>query len=241
MNVIWAICRRDLIAAFTTPLAWLVLACWTLLTNGMFARTLDVVHGTSGAELPLFVDAMHLGVFFLALLAPAITMASFAAERVQGTMQLLLTVPIREHQLVLGKFFASFLVLATLVAATLVQPIILLVISQVSVPHLLAGYLGLLLECVLFAALGVWISLLVDSPIAAYVLTFGAIAVLILVGISLRGGPLQPIGEAIGLGERIAPFMRGEVRLGGVAYFAACTAACLLMAQGALLARRMHG
>jgi ABC-2 type transport system permease protein len=241
MNIVWAICRRDLVAAFTTPLAWLVLACWTLLTNGMFARTLDVVHGTSGAELPLFVDAMHLGVFFLALLAPAVTMASFAAERVQGTMQLLLTVPIREHQLVLGKFLAAFLVLAALVAATLVQPLILLVISQVSVPHLLAGYLGLLLECVLFAALGVWISLLVDSPIAAYVLTFGAIAVLILVGIAARDSWLHGAGEAIGLGERLAPFLAGEVRLGAVAYFLAGGAGCLVLAHSALLARRING
>ena len=241
MSVIWAICRRDLVAAFTTPLAWLVLACWTLLTNGMFTRTLDVVHGTTGAELPLFVDAMHLGVFFLALLAPAITMASFAAERVQGTMQLLLTVPIREHQLVLGKFLAAFLVLAALVAATLIQPLILIVISQVNVPHLLAGYLGLLLECVLFAALGVWISLLVDSPIAAYVLTFGAIAVLILVGIAARDSWLHGAGEAIGLGERLSPFLAGEVRLGAVVYFLASGAGCLVLAHSALLARRING
>jgi ABC-2 type transport system permease protein len=174
----------------------------------------------------------------LSLLAPAITMTSFAQERIQGTMQLLLTVPVREHHLVLGKFLAAFLVLASLVAATLVQPAILLMVSTVHGPHLAAGYLGLLLVCALFAALGVWISLLVDSPIAAYVLTFGAIAVLILIGISLHGGPL---GEALGLNERIAHFIRGEVRLGGVAYFAASTAACLLMAHGALLARRIHG
>lgn len=241
MPVIWAICRRDVVAAFTTPLAWLVLACWTLLTGGIFAYTLDAVHGTAGSDLPLFVDSLDAGVLMLSLLAPAITMASFAQERVQGTMQLLLTVPVREHQLVLGKFLAAFLVLAALVAATLVQPAILLVVSTVHGPHLAAGYLGLLLACALFAALGVWISLLVDSPIAAYVLTFGAIAVLLLAGLSLRGGALHGLGEAIGLGERIAPFMRGEVRLGGVAYFLAGTAACLVMSHGALLARRIHG
>src|SRR5450432_2174440 len=119
MDVIWSICRRDAIAAFTTPLAWLLLASWTMLTNGMFVYTLYSVHGKASSGQPLFVDALELGVFFLSLLAPAVTMTSFAAERVQGTMQLLLTAPIREHQLVLGKFLASFLVLASLVAATL--------------------------------------------------------------------------------------------------------------------------
>lgn len=241
MPVIWAICRRDLVAAFTTPLAWLVLACWTLLVDGMFVYTLYRVHGTPGSDQPLFVDALHLGVFFLALLAPAITMASFAAERAQGTMQLLLTAPIREHQLVAGKFLASFLVLAALVAATLVQPLVLVFISQVDLPHLLAGYLGLLLECALFAALGNWISLLVDSPVAAYVLSFAAIAVLMLVGLAGPDSWLHGVGSALGLGERAGPFFRGEVRLGGIAYFACGATACLVLAHSALCARRIHG
>jgi ABC-2 type transport system permease protein len=241
MAIIWSICRRDLVAAFTTPLAWLVLACWTLLTNAMFTWTLYRVHGTAGSDLPLFVDSLNLGVFFLSLLAPALTMTSFASERAQGTMQLLLTVPIREYQLVLGKFAAAFLVLGALVAATLIQPAVLVFISQVNGPHLAAGYLGLLLECSLFAALGVWISLLVDSPVAAYVLTFGAIAVLLLVGIAGQDTALRALGDAVGLGSRAGPFFRGEVRLGGVAYFLAGTAACLVLAHGALCARRIHG
>jgi ABC-2 type transport system permease protein len=237
----WTIARRDVIAAFTTPLAWLVLACWTLLTNGLFVRTLDTVHGTSGAELPLFVESLSLGVVFLALLAPAITMTSFAQERAQGTMQLLLTVPIREHHLILGKFCAALAVLVVLLVATLVQPGVLLLVSAVDTPHLLAGYLGLLLGCAVYAALGVWISLLVDSPIAAYVLTFGAIAVLILVGLGERDAWIFPLGQAIGLGPRLEPFLRGEVRLGNVAYLLALTAGCLVMAHSALLARRIHG
>jgi ABC-2 type transport system permease protein len=228
----WSIARRDVIAAFTTPLAWLVLACWTLLTNGLFARTLDSVHGTSGSPLPLYVESLDLGVLFLALLAPAITMTSFAQERTQGTMQLLLTVPIREHHLVLGKFCAALVVLLVLLAATLVQPLILMFISAVELPHLLAGYLGLALECAFFAALGVWISLLVDSPIAAYVLTFGGID---------RDAWMYPLGQAIGLGPRLEPFLRGEVRLGNVAYLLAMTGACLVMAHSAILARRIHG
>ncbi len=237
----WSIARRDLIAAFTTPLAWLVLACWTLLTNGLFVRTLDGVHGTSGREFPLYVESLDLGVLFLALLAPAITMTSFAQERTQGTMQLLLTVPIREHHLILGKFIAALGVLLVLLAATLVQPLVLFFVSAVELPHLLAGYLGLMLECAFFAALGVWISLLVDSPIAAYVLTFGAIAVLILVGIPERDAWLFPIGQAIGLGPRLEPFLRGEVRLGNVVYLLAMAAACLVLAHSAILARRIHG
>ena len=237
----WSIARRDLIAAFTSPLAWLVLACWTLLTNGLFVRTLEAFHGTAGSDQPLFVESLNLGVLFLALLAPAITMTSFAQERQQGTMQLLLTVPIREHHLILGKFLASMLVLSSLLLATLLQPLSLLLISAVDGPQLAAGYVGLFLLLSMLAALGVWISLLVDSPIAAYVVTFAVIAVLLLIGVAPRDSWLFHGGQAIGLGARLEPFFRGDLHLGNMLYFLAFTASCLLMAHSALMARRLHG
>ena len=241
MNTVWTICRRDLLQAFTTPLAWLVLACWCLLTNGMFVWGLYQVHGTSGSGSPLFVNALYFGVFFLTLLAPALSMTSFSGERIQGTMQLLLTAPIREWHLVVGKFLGVFGVLLALIAATLVHPLVLTFISSVQVPHLLAGYLGLILVCGFFAALGVWISLLVDTPIAAYVITFAVISVLILLGVIEQAAVFGPIGQAIGLTPRVGPFFRGEVRLGNVMFFVAATTALLVMAHASLSARRIHG
>ena len=241
MNTVWTICRRDLLQAFTTPLAWLVLACWCMMTNGMFVWGLYQVHGTPGSGSPLFVNALYSGVFFLTLLAPALSMTSFSGERIQGTMQLLLTAPIREWHLVVGKFLGVFGVLLALIAATLVHPLVLTFISSVQVPHLLAGYLGLILVCGFFAALGVWISLLVDTPIAAYVITFAVISVLILLGVIEQAAVFGPIGQAIGLTPRVGPFFRGEVRLGNVMFFIAATTALLVMAHASLSARRIHG
>lgn len=241
MDIIWAICRRDTVAAFTTPLAWLVLACWTALIDGMFVLVLHDTHGTAGAPAPLFVDSLHLGAWLLVLLAPAITMTSFASERAQGTLQLLLTVPVREHQIVIGKFLAALAVIAALILATVVLPLTLAVVSAVHGPQLAAGYLGLVLTGAFYAALGVWISLLVDSPVAAYVLTFGAIAVLHLVGWVGEGPWLHGAAASLGLGPRITPFFNGEVRLGGVAYLLCATTATLLASVQALRAKRWGG
>jgi ABC-2 type transport system permease protein len=237
----WSIARRDIISAFTSPLAWLVLASWTLLINILFMRTLDAVHGTAGADQPLFLEALNVGVLFLAMLAPAITMNCFAGERQQGTMQLLLTVPLREHHIILGKFIAVVVILLSLLFATLIHPAVLLFISSVDGPHLLAGYLGMFLQLLFFAALGVWISLMVDSPIAAYVLTFATIAVLLLFGLMPRDSWAYDLGQAIGLGARLEAFFRGEVRLGHIAYFVCATCVCLLLAHSSLLTRRIHG
>lgn len=241
MSPIYSIARRDLLQAFTTPLAWLVLACWCLLTNGVFVWGLSQVHGTAGSDAPLFVNALYSGVFFLTLLAPALSMTSFSGERVQGTMQLLLTVPIREWHLVAGKFLGVLGVLVALVLSTVSHPLVLVCISEVHLPHLLAGYLGLLLACGLFAALGVWISLLVDTPIAAYVITFAVIAVLILLGLLEQAAVFGPVGQAIGLTPRVGPFFRGEVRLGNVLFLLSATGACLVLAHASLCARRIHG
>jgi len=241
MNIVWAICRRDLLAAFTAPMAWLVLACWTLLVNGVFMMSLYQWHNTPGSSLPLFATSFSYGIFFLVLLAPAVTMGSFTQERAQGSMQLILTVPIREWQLVLGKFAAAFAVLLSLVAATAVQPLTLLFVSEVHGAHLAAGYLGLVLACALFAALGVWISLLVDSAIVAYVITFAAIAVLIMLGALGNQGWYGALGQTMGLTSRSGPFFDGEVRLGSVTWFLALTVAALTMSHAALSARRIHG
>lgn len=241
MRAAWAICRRDLLAAFTTPLAWLVIAVWSLVLNGVFVLFGLYQHQAQPAGEPLFVTSLGTGVWLLTLLAPAITMNSFASERVQGTMQLLLTVPVREVDLVVGKFLAALLVMLALIAASLVQPLTLLFVSDLHGPHLLVGYVGLALACAFLAALGVWISLLVESPVTAYVLTFGAILVLHLVGFGPEGSALHPIGEAIGIDARTRRFFAGELRLGDAAYLAAGAGMFLVMAHTALRARRLHG
>ncbi len=168
-------------------------------------------------------------------------MGTFSGERTGGTLQLLLTVPLREWDLVLGKFLGVAILLGALVLATLVQVVVLAFISAVHVPHLVAGYLGLLLVAAFMAALGTWISLLVDTPVAAYVITFAALAVLLLLGVLAGDGPLGTLGSALGLTARAAPFFAGEIRLGNTAYFLGGTAAFLILTHGALRARRLHG
>ena len=240
--MIWTICRRDLLYFFTTPLAWLVLMSWTLLINAIFFFFDLQPALTNPSYQPLFINSLSWGTKILFLLAPAITMNSFALERSQGTIQLLQTVPIREWQLLLGKFLSCWLMLLTLVAATLIQIIILYFVSDIHVPSLIAGYLGYILLSALFAAIGVWISLLVDSPIAAYVLTFGAIMILFLLGsFGATDSLLGNIGSFIGLTERFSAFMSGDLKLGCVVYFISMCGIFLLLAHGALRARRLHG
>ncbi len=242
MSPAWHIARRDLLAAFSTPLAWLVIFCWTMLTNILFSIQISSVHGTpGGASEPLYLMPMSMGMLCLILLSPALTMNSFAAERSQGTMQLLLTVPVGEWHLVIGKFIASFALLVCLALTTLAQVVVLYFVSDIHIPQLIAGYCGFLLLAGFLSALGVWISLLVESPVVAYVLTFAVIAVLYLVGFSNESPVMSAINHVFGLMDRWMPFLAGEMVLANLLWFIAFIAGFLLMAHAALTARRIHG
>lgn len=243
MNSGWYhLARRDIRSAASAPLLWLILAAWLGVVHGAFALTLLEVHGRSGAAAtPLYVDALWWGGLVLALFAPALTMNAWAAERAQGTWQLLMTVPLRERDLVIGKFLAAFGLMLVLLTATLGLPATLAVVSEVSAPHALACYAGLVLLAAFLAALGTWIGLMVEGPVAAYVVTFGVIAVLWLAGIGGADGPLGTVASAIGLGSRIGPFLSGRIALADVAWFAASCGIFLLLAHGAIVAQRQSG
>lgn len=237
----WAclhIARRDLRAAITAPLLWLVLAAWLAVIHIAFVWTLLRVHGTQGSIVPLYVFALWCGALVLTLFAPAITMNAWASERSQGTWQLLLTAPVRSADLVLGKFLAAWGLLLVLVGATVALPATLAVISAVAPAHLAACYLGLILLAAFLAALGVWIGQLVEGPVAAYVLTFGAVAVLWLISAGGTDGPFGQLAAAIGLGERLHGFLAGRITLADGLWFTTLAGVALMLAIGAIEVRR---
>lgn len=244
MFAIWSIARRDLLHFFTTPLAWLVLAVWCALVNWIFYWTgLEAARSTGGSLDPLFVGSLHAGATFLIFLAPALTMGAFAHERSLGTLPLLFTVPVRDAQLILGKFLASWLMLLSLLAATLPQYVVLALVSDPGGAQLASGLLGLVLLCAFMAALGNWISLLVDAPVAAYVITFGVLVVFQL--LALIGGehasPLAPLGQALGLQQRVSAFIAGDIQAGHALWLIGGSTLWLILAHGSLQARRRHG
>lgn len=247
MGAIWAICRRDLIQHFSTPQAWLVLFVWLLLTNGVFYIHLANTQAVGLSAVPLFDLSLQIGGYALVLLAPALTMHSFSSERQQHTEALLFTLPISDRQIVLGKFAAACGMLGALVLVTLIQPVLLYFISSVPSGPLICGYLGLLLATWFFAALGIWISALVDSAVAAYVITMGLTLVLFLVGALLADPsagiwpPLSELAAFVSLETRLTPLRQGIIRPADIAYLLAITAICLQLAHGALRLRREHG
>ena len=158
------ICTRELGQIFSTPPAYIVLLLFQAL-NGLFFC--DILDSGAGANLSYIYRTM--GIVML-LMVPAIAMGSFINEKKSGTVELLLTSPIRALDLTLGKFLAYLLFLALMVLTTLQYPFILSVFTEVDGGRVLAGSLGVFLLGVAVLSLALFTSALLEHQVAACLL-----------------------------------------------------------------------
>jgi ABC-2 type transport system permease protein len=186
---------------FVSPVAYVVVAVF-LIVAGFFFRlytglaieqSMEMAMQGMGSNMD--VPGEVLSAFFgllstlILFLAPMLTMGVYAEERKRGTMELLMTSPITELQIVLGKFFASLTLFAIMLLPTALYVFYLCFHSEPRPPVavVLAGYLGALLLGASLLAIGSFISSLTESQLIAVVLSFGAILILWVLDFAVRG------------------------------------------------------
>ncbi|MFM8411285.1 MAG: ABC transporter permease subunit, partial [Alphaproteobacteria bacterium] len=170
-----AVLRKELASWFASPLAWVVMALFLALSGFYFYTNLSFFLLNGGFDLVRglwqyqFVDLLQRNVFLL----PLVTMRLFAEERRQGTLELLWTYPLRDVEIVLGKYLAALALFAIMHAGTLVHPF-LLAPAHVAIPWgpVAAGYLGIFLVGAAFLACGLFVSALTESQVLAAAATY---------------------------------------------------------------------
>jgi gliding motility-associated transport system permease protein len=178
MRNIWTIAKREYNHYFISPLAYVV-AFSILLPMGIYFAI--IVFATSqqafsGAPAPDITPITWLFCFLLVFTTPVLTMRLLSDEARMGTLELLLTAPIRDFELVFGKWLGAFLFILSILAITLIFPIILhfgLVSPGIDQKLFLSAYLGVILVAGAFLALGVGISAIFTNQFAAFFVTFG--------------------------------------------------------------------
>jgi ABC-2 type transport system permease protein len=166
MSRVLAIAGRELRTYFTSPLAYVVAAFFVLVSGYLFS--LILYHTKQASLTPLF---SNLTVMFL-LITPALTMRLLADERRTGTIELLMTSPITDRELVIGKYLSAVLFLAFLLGLTLVYPLILAFLGKPDWATIWTGYLGTFLLGASFMAIGVFASSVTANMIIAAMITF---------------------------------------------------------------------
>src|SRR5512141_1227897 len=182
MRNIWTIARREYSRFFTSPVAYVV-AFVILLTLGiMFSLTILVYSqnalnggGFGPATAPDISGITGTFTFLLVLSVPALTMRLVADENRMGTMELLLTAPVRDWELIIGKWLGGFLFILTVIAVSLIFPLILNSLESPGLDQsqMMTAYLGLILISAAFLAIGVGASALFTNQIAAFFVTLG--------------------------------------------------------------------
>jgi ABC-2 type transport system permease protein len=176
MRNIWIIAKREFDHYFISPIAYVV-AFMILLTTGIIFA-INIYYFIQNAlqsfgQVPDISPITGAFGFLLVLSIPAITMRLISDEARMGTLELLLTAPIRDFELVAGKWLGSFLFILTIVAVTLVYPLILngIVSPGIDQQLVMSSYLGVILVAASFLALGVGISALFTNQVAAFFVT----------------------------------------------------------------------
>ena len=158
-----------------------------------FGQNLNVIENVMR---PLFSNMSVVLLFFI----PMLTMRLFAEERKSGTIELLLTYPVRDGEVLAGKYLAALALYVLLLALTLLYPGLVAYFTRVEWGPILTGYLGLVLTGAAFLAVGVLVSSLTENQIVAGFGTFGILLAFWIVGWgaefaggSLRGGAPVPL------------------------------------------------
>ncbi|HQP44625.1 MAG TPA: ABC transporter permease [Thermoanaerobaculales bacterium] len=186
MTKILAIVRRELIAYFSSPLAYIVLTAFLLMQGYIFYIIVSFLNNPmtqAMTPLRLFFGGTVFFWLFLLFTVPVITMRLIAEERRSGTIEVLLTSPVTEGQVIAGKFLAALLFYLVLWLPTVLYLVLLKQHSSIDLRPVLAGYLGVLLIGFLFLAVGTFTSTLTNNQLIAAILAFAALVVLFSIGL----------------------------------------------------------
>lgn len=225
--------RKEMAAIFFSPMAYAWIAVFVLLSGYSFCAHL--FHGRSASLVPMLFQAALL----LILTIPLLTMRQFAEERRNGTLELLLSTPVGDLAVVLGKFFANLSLVALLLLLMLALPGALATVADPDWGPVISGYIGLLMLAAALIAVGLALSAATSNQLVAAVLSLGLFLLLWMAEVLgvLLPAPLDGFAIALSLDTRFAPFAAGAVYLSDFGFFLTLTMVGIALCVAALTRR----
>jgi ABC-2 type transport system permease protein len=239
MRGLLAIYRREMSSYFVSPVAYIVIGFFLLIAGFFFYNILSAIieqqmmmamqaqrmGGPPDMDVPSLVLRNFMGIMstFSLFMVPMLTMGVYAEERRRGTMEMLMTSPLTEWQIVLGKFFASLTLYMIMIGPTIIFMLIMAAYSDPGMPWrvMWAGYLGTLLLGAVFIAIGSFISSLTESQIVAAVVTFVVFLLLWVIDFGVRGSSstFSSILQYLSIIRHYDDFSRGIIDTTGLVYY----------------------
>jgi gliding motility-associated transport system permease protein len=233
MNNFLPLLGKEFRALFQSPVAYVVIGVFQTLMGYSF--TLTLFNNKYATLIHIFFQSAGL----LLLIVPVITMRLFAEERKAGTLELLLTAPVRESHVVIAKYLASMAVLGVMIGLTGVYAVVLGLFGSPDWGAIYSGYLGLLLLASTLVAIGLAVSALTSNQVIAAIVTIGILFSMWMVDTlaSMLPDALERIFISVSLLARFTPFATGAMYTSDFGFFFSATLLALFLAMRALARR----
>jgi len=231
---VWAVSVRELRSYFLSPLAYVVIALFLALSGYLFALIL-----ANGREASLRGLVQNVSVLYL-FIVPAISMRLLAEEQRTGTVELLLTNPVQEWEIVTGKFLASVMLVLVMLGLTLLFPLFLFIYGNPDRGPIITGYVGIFLQAAAFLSIGLWASSLTQNQIVAAIVSFALLLILWLsenLG-QFLGGTIGSIISYTSVITHFQSFPQGVIQSNDVIYYLSLVLAGIVLSTLSLQSRR---
>lgn len=239
------IAKKELKAYFTSLIAYTVIAIFLIISGYFFYTNLVmfVMFVGSDVKLGLWQHTFYDMRFITLTLIPLLTMRLFAEEKKLGTIELLYTNPIRDMEIIMGKYLACVLVFIVMLALTLLYPVLLEIVFSVDIGPLVACYTGLFLLGAACIACGIFLSSLTENQIVAAISTVGVLLFLWLIDWNegIAGKKTMIILHQLSLSEHFFNFIKGVIDIDDVVYYLSLIAFFLFLTKCSLEFRKWRG
>jgi ABC-2 type transport system permease protein len=239
MSATLLIARREL-GTYLRSMTGYVIAAILLVVDGLLFNIFAI-----GGDDKLSAQVLAQFFFYtsgLTMIASVfLSMRLVAEERQTGTLVLLTSSPVRDGEIVLGKFLSGFLFLAMVLALTLFMPLLILVNGKIAPGHLVAGYLGLLLLGSAAMAIGTLGSALAKTQVLAAISSACLLTAMVLAWmlVKVTERPFSDVFASLAIhGKHFIPFQEGTIHLRDVVYYLVVTMVALFGAARVMEARR---
>ena len=224
MRNILAITQKELKSYFSSPIAYIVIGLWALMYGYFFVALLNFFVRQSmqmNVNQQLIRPLLQNVLILILFLMPMVTMRSYSEEKRSGTIELLLTSPITDFEIVLGKFFGAMALYGTMLAVTLIHIGLLFVYGHPEWKPIATAYLGLLLMGGCFIAVGLFISSLTKNQIVAGMVTFAVFLMLwIITWIGSFSGPtVDKLTQYLSIVDHFDDFGKGVLDTTHLIYY----------------------
>lgn len=234
MQNVWPIFRRELRAYFDSPIAYVVITVFLLFTGWFFTTNFFVV---GQADMRVVFGIIPFTFLFF---TPAITMRLISEERKSGTMELLVTMPIPDAAIILGKYLAALALLVAMVLPTLVYTITVASLGDLDVGPAIGGYIGLILMGAAYLAIGTFGSALTENQVVAFIVSWVIMFAFFILDKVLFLIPnwMVSFAEYLAIEFHFQNISRGVIDSRDIIYYLALIILALYLAARVMAARR---